>query len=105
MRVAVSGSSGLIGTALGEGLRSRGDEVVALVRRQPGPGESRWDPADGTLDAGALEGCDAVVNLAATGIGDRRWTPDRKRQIVESRVRSTSLPCETASRLACQRCS
>jgi uncharacterized protein (TIGR01777 family) len=91
VRVAVSGSSGLIGTALCRALVGRGDEVVRLVRRPPGPGEAAWDPAAGRVDEGALAGADAVVNLAGAGIGDRRWTPGRRRELVASRVDATSV--------------
>jgi uncharacterized protein (TIGR01777 family) len=91
VRVAVSGSSGLIGTALCRALVGRGDEVVRLVRRPPGPGEAAWDPAAGRVDEGALAGTDAVVNLAGAGIGDRRWTPGRRRELVASRVDATSV--------------
>ncbi len=102
MRVLVSGSSGLIGTALTARLGADGHSVVRLVRG-PGPGTGRsdprtgdvnWDPVGGRLDGDALEGSgpyDAVVNLAGTGIGDRRWSPARKRLILESRVQATTL--------------
>lgn len=90
-RVAVAGSSGLIGSALVAALRTRGDEVVRLVRRAPsGPDEVRWDPASGVLDPDVLGGVDAVVNLAGAGVGDRRWSPTYKHAILASRVDSTS---------------
>lgn len=99
MRVALSGSSGLIGTALAEALRQGGNEVVALVRRSPGPAEVGWDPASGAIDHQGLAGVEAVVNLAGAGIGDRRWTPARRRLLVSSRVDSTALLCRALSRL------
>lgn len=90
-RVVVTGSSGLIGSALCHALRARGDEVVRLVRRAPGADEERrWDPAGGQLDTDALTGATAVVNLAGAGIGDQRWTPEYKQQIRASRVDSTT---------------
>lgn len=90
-RVAVTGSSGLIGTALTQHLTSRGDEVVRLVRRSPGaPDEVQWDPANGRLEMGDLAGVTAVVNLAGAGIGDHRWTESYKQTITESRVSSTA---------------
>ena len=97
MRVAVTGSSGLIGSALCDRLVQRGDQVVRVVRRSVGAGEPavRWDPAAGQLDPADLDGVDAVVHLAGAGIGDRRWTADRKREIVESRTRSTALLART----------
>ena len=80
MQVAITGASGLIGGALARSLRADGHTVRPLVRRPPTARTPiRWDPAAGTLDAGALEGVDAVVNLAGARIGDRRWSADRKR--------------------------
>lgn len=91
LRIAVSGSSGLIGRAVCDALAERGDEVVRLVRRPvTGPGEVSWDPAAGRLDPGALDDIDAVVNLNGAGVGDRRWTPAYKRLILSSRVDSTT---------------
>ncbi len=90
-RIAVTGSSGLIGTALVAALLERGDEVLRLVRRAPrGPNEVRWDPATRTLDPAALEGVTGVVHLAGAGVGDERWSPSRKKEILGSRVDSTS---------------
>jgi len=92
MRVAITGSSGLIGSALVRALRGAGHRPLRLVRHDhPGSDEIAWDPAAGTIDAGALEGVDAVVNLAGAGIGDSRWTDERKRLILESRVQGTAL--------------
>lgn len=95
MRVIISGASGLIGSALGDTLRSDGHDVVKLVRHVPGVGEIRWDPAAGLLSADAVEGADAVVHLAGAGIGDHRWTAEYKAEILNSRVRSTTLLAET----------
>lgn len=90
MKVVIAGSSGLIGTALGEALVADGDEVVRLVRRPArSSGEVTWDPDTVTLDPKVLDGADAVVNLAGAGIGDRRWTDDYKRLLVSSRVNAT----------------
>jgi uncharacterized protein (TIGR01777 family) len=99
MRVAISGSSGLIGQAVAAALRARGDEVTALVRRPPGAGEVRWDPVAGSIDAGALEGTDAVVHLAGAGIGDKRWSASRRHEIMASRVQSTTLLATTVAGL------
>lgn len=95
MRVIISGASGLIGTALDASLRSDGHEVIALVRKPAGANEIQWDPANGVLAADALDGADAVVHLAGAGIGDRRWTDAYKKELVDSRILSTTLLANT----------
>ncbi|GAA4872510.1 TIGR01777 family oxidoreductase [Serinicoccus chungangensis] len=95
--VAITGASGLIGSRLSEVLRGRGDRVLHLVRRDPAPGhelpdgvqEARWSPGD-RLDPRVLEGVDGVVHLAGAGIGDQRWTAERKAVLVSSRVDGTA---------------
>jgi uncharacterized protein len=96
MKVAVTGSSGLIGGALTASLRADGHEVVRLVRRPPrSADEVRWDPraADaglpGSLATTVLNGLDACVHLAGAGLGDHRWTPSYKAEIRASRVLAT----------------
>lgn len=89
MHIAVTGSSGLIGSALVPLLRRQGHQVTRLVRRPAGDGDISWDPAAGALDPSALSDVDAVVHLAGAGIGDRRWTDAYKAEILSSRVRST----------------
>jgi len=90
-RVAISGASGLIGSALSAFLRARGDEVVHLVRRQPRAShEIWWDPATRTLDPRELSGVTAVVHLAGAGVGDHRWTTEYKHEILASRVDGTA---------------
>lgn len=97
MRVGVTGSSGMIGSALAAALNERGDEVVRFVRPDSPdtPDRSvRWDPNLNFIDEGDLERVghlDAVVNLAGVGIGDQRWSPSRKRDIQFSRVDATTL--------------
>lgn len=95
MKVAITGSSGLIGSALKGALAGAGHTPIPVVRSVPEAGEIRWDPAAGTIDAAALEGVDAVVNLAGAGIGDKRWSDERKRVILESRTTSTDLITRT----------
>jgi uncharacterized protein (TIGR01777 family) len=93
MRIAVTGSSGLIGTALVASLRADGHQVTRLVRGAPtGPGTMAWDPhADrGGLDPRSLDGVAAVVHLAGAGVADRRWTESYKAQIRDSRVQGTT---------------
>ena len=93
MRILISGSSGLIGTAIATALERDGHTVQRLVRPgskgQPRTGDVRWDPASGEIDAGAAEGADAVVNLAGASIGEGRWTAARKDMLRASRVDST----------------
>lgn len=91
-RVAVTGASGLIGTAVVGCLERAGVAVRRLVRRAPRPGadEARWDPSAARLDPAALEGVDAVVHLAGESIA-QRWTPAVKHELRESRVRATAL--------------
>lgn len=95
MKVAITGSTGLIGTALSSHLRAAGHLVVPVVRRSASAGQVLWDPVAGTIDAVGLEGVDAVVHLAGAGIGDHRWTNDYKRELIESRTKSTALLAKT----------
>ena len=90
MKVAVTGASGLIGTALVASLRRDGHEVVRLVRRAArGADEVAWDPAGGTVDLAGLAGSDAVVHLAGAGVADKRWSTAYKQTILRSRTDST----------------
>ena len=99
MRIAISGASGLIGSALVTALESGGHEVVRVVRTQPaGPQEVGWDPETGTIDAVALAGIDGAVHLSGATIG-RRWNAARKKEILFSRVKSTQLLSETLASL------
>ena len=102
MLVAVTGASGLIGTALGQQLQAEGHQVLRLTRSEiTGPDEVHWDPAAGQLDPEALAKADAVVHLAAKGIGDElRWTARTKRDILRSRVDGTALVARTVAELA-----
>ena len=100
-RILITGASGLIGGRLTADLRAAGHQVVALVRRDATSSDSeiRWDPARGELDAAAIEGFDAVVHLAGENIADGRWSTERKRAILESRVQGTSLLSRTLAGL------
>lgn len=100
MKVAVTGASGLIGSALVPALRARGHEVIRLVRRAPSaPDEVRWDPAAGTVDLAGLQGIDAVVHLAGAGVGDKRWTEAYKKEILDSRVQGTTTIAQAMASL------
>ncbi|MEU0393087.1 TIGR01777 family oxidoreductase [Streptomyces sp. NPDC006208] len=101
MRIAVTGSTGLIGTALVHSLRADGHEVVRLVRRPARAGdEVEWDPDRQYVDVAGLVGCDGVVHLAGAGIAGRRWTDAYKRQIRDSRVLGTAAIAEAVASLA-----
>src|SRR5690606_12338072 len=80
MKIAITGSSGLVGTALAKALEARGDVVLRLVRREPrGPSEVRWSPSAREVYVAGLAGVDAIVHLAGENIADGRWTDARKR--------------------------
>ena len=102
MKVAVTGATGLIGSALVPFLRSGGHDAVPLRRAaaSASDGAPSWDPASGALSAGALDGVDAVVHLAGENIAGRRWTAARKARIRDSRVDGTRRLAETLAGLA-----
>lgn len=98
MRVAVTGSSGLIGTALVGQLKTQGHTVLRLVRRKAISGdEVQWDPAAGTVDLTALKGVDAIIHLAGAGVGDKRWTKKYKATILNSRLLGTTTIANAAA--------
>ena len=97
--VAVTGATGLIGSALVDQLRASGSRVRRLVRSaRAGADDVQWDPMRGVLAPDALEGVDAIVHLAGENLA-QRWTAERKRAILESRVRSTELLARTIARM------
>jgi uncharacterized protein (TIGR01777 family) len=102
MLVAVTGASGLIGSALTRRLRAEGHQVLRLTRSRPSaPDQVQWDPTAGRLDADALAKADAVVHLAAKNLGERlRWNARVKRELLESRVEGTALVARTMADLA-----
>ena len=90
-RIAVTGASGLIGTALVGYLKSQGHTVQRLVRRVAVSSEEiTWDPIAGTVDMDALAGVDAVIHLAGAGVSDKRWTKKYKSEILNSRLLGTT---------------
>src|SRR5690606_36957386 len=95
MQVAITGATGLIGTALAERLRATGHRVIGITRRTPRAGEVQWSPAEGRIDATGLRNVDAVVNLAGEPISSGRWTPRVKAAIRDSRVDGTRLIART----------
>src|SRR4029453_16991350 len=102
MLVAVTGASGLIGTALAKRLEAEGHQVLRLTRSRPtGPGQVRWDPAAGRLDPRAPAKAGRGRHLAGANIGDKlRWTDRTKREILQSRVQGTGLVARTLADLA-----
>jgi len=102
MKVLVTGSSGLIGTALLPRLAAEGHQATRLVRPKTRPGASQlvWDPDAGRLDPGAIEGFDAVVHLAGENIASKRWTAEQKKRLHDSRVKSTRLLAVTLAQLS-----
>jgi hypothetical protein len=89
-RIAITGASGLIGSALVGHLKSEGHTVQRLVRRATvSPDEIQWDPITGYVDIEALRGVDAVIHLAGVGVGDKRWTKKFRAQILNSRLLGT----------------
>ena len=99
MRVAVTGSHGLIGTALLAALRAAGHEAVPIVRGGTRRRRDRVGPARRSARSARARGLDAVVNLAGAGIGDKRWSDEYKRQVLESRTRATTLLADTMAGL------
>jgi uncharacterized protein (TIGR01777 family) len=101
MIIAVTGSTGMVGTAVVAALEARGDLVRRLVRHAvtDGDREIRWDPERGEIDAAELNGVDAVVHLAGENIAGARWSADFKRRILESRTKGTRLLAETLAGL------
>lgn len=89
-RIVISGSSGLIGSALVSSLRSDGVEVTTLVRRPPRtPSESQWSPGEEVLDPDVLAGADAIVALGGASVGRLPWTRRYRRQLLDSRLQAT----------------
>jgi uncharacterized protein len=98
LHLLISGSGGLIGSALVSRFAGEGHRVTRLTRGPAGPGEVSWDPGGGTLDLRGLDPLDGVIHLAGETIGER-WTRGRKARIRDSRVGGTRLLSEALARL------
>ena len=99
-RIAISGSSGLIGTALVGHLKSEGHTVQRLVRRAPvASDEVQWDPQTGFVELAPLAGVDAIIHLAGVGVGDKRWTKKFKSEILNSRLLGTTAIAKAVAEL------
>ena len=100
MRVAVTGATGLVGTALTELLKNEGWNVSRIVRQNKSQAaDVLWNPESGVIDIGGLENHDAVIHLAGENIASGRWTPARKERIRDSRVKGTQLLAQTLAKL------
>jgi uncharacterized protein (TIGR01777 family) len=100
VRIAITGSTGLIGTALRASLEADAHTVISVTRSgAPGPDRVHWDPEAGQIDTAGLEGLDGVVHLAGEGIASGPWTKARKHRIVHSRTHGTALLSEALSSL------
>ena len=98
MRIAISGSTGLIGSTLTKHFVHKGDVVTSITRRQKNPNDLTWDPAQGRIQLEKLENHDVVIHLAGTTISGR-WTPSYKKLIEASRIDGTRLLCQTLTKL------
>ncbi len=99
-RIAITGASGLIGSALVGHLKSEGHTVQRLVRRTPvSPDEVQWDPKTGYVDLDALRGVDAIIHLAGAGVGDKRWNKKYKAEILNSRLMGTTTIANAVTEL------
>ncbi len=101
MKILITGSSGMIGTALSIYLSSKGHDIVRLTRSKSDPEENKynWIPEAGIIDTSGLEGINAVVHLAGENISSGRWTDEKKARIRRSRVKGTKFLCESLARL------
>jgi uncharacterized protein (TIGR01777 family) len=97
-RIAITGASGLIGTALVGHLKSEGHTVQRFVRRPVvASDEIQWDPKTGYVDIDALRGVDAIIHLAGVGVGDKRWSKKYKAEILNSRLLGTTAIANAAN--------
>lgn len=95
LQVAITGASGLIGRPLCTALEAAGHQPIKVVRRGPRSDEIGWKPSEGSIDAAAFEGLDAVVNLAGEPIVPKRWSDAYRKRLVESRTKGTALIANT----------
>lgn len=101
MNILITGSTGLIGTNLSAFLAQKNHRIIHMVRKTPvSENQIFWDPNTAKLDAGSLEGIDAVVHLAGESITGGRWTAEKKLRIRESRIRGTRLLSESMANLS-----
>jgi uncharacterized protein (TIGR01777 family) len=101
MRVVMSGSSGLVGSALCQKLAADGHHISRLVRpgTQPRSGDVSWDPGAAVIDMSALEGAEAIIHLSGASIAEHRWTEARKAELRSSRIDTTRVLVDAILRL------
>jgi NAD dependent epimerase/dehydratase family enzyme len=100
MKVAITGSTGLVGRKIAAGLKSDGHQVVKLVRGAPNEiDEFSWDPNSGKINAKAFDAVDAVIHLAGENIATKRWSSEQKMKIKDSRIKGTKLIADTLAGL------
>ncbi|MGZ8763708.1 MAG: TIGR01777 family oxidoreductase [Acidimicrobiia bacterium] len=99
MDVLITGSGGLIGSAIVPALEAAGHAAIRLRRGSGAAGSRTWSPEGGTIDAAAFAGVGGVVHLAGEGIAEKKWTPEQKRRILESRTKGTDLLARTIAGL------
>ena len=99
MKVAITGSTGLVGTALQSRLRELGDEVVPITRGDPSDPRALWNPEKKWVREGAFDGVDAVINLSGANLGEKRWTDERRQVLLSSRIDLTRFLVDHLSTL------
>lgn len=99
MKIAIAGSSGLVGSALIPILQSDGNQITRLVRSSPKPGEIEWHPNQDEVNPHRLEGFETIINLAGENIAGGRWTDEQKRKIRVSRINGTHLLSESIAKM------
>lgn len=100
MKILVTGSTGLVGSALIPKLEAKGHQIIRLVRSESNDASAVfWNPGQGEINAAGLEGLNGVVHLAGENLAEGRWTDEKKRRIRESRVKGTRLLSETLAQL------
>lgn len=99
-RIAIAGASGFVGSALAKHLEQMGHALIRIGRREdPKHGNIKWDPEKGVLDPTLLAGVRIVINLCGANTGAQRWTPEYKKQLIDSRVIPTDLLARTIAKL------
>ena len=89
--ILIAGGTGLIGKPLVDKLQERGHKVAILTRSPNSKIEYKWSPSEKTIDEEALSGVDTIINLAGAGIADKRWSEKRKKELIDSRVKTTKF--------------